>query len=80
DWPEIDRIVTDCIEAQLMTIPQAHRHLAALGYRLWLATLYRRVEKIDSSLRARAEQNAKRRKVVVGRRVMLARQASKRQQ
>ncbi|HSH27362.1 MAG TPA: hypothetical protein VK972_06305 [Wenzhouxiangella sp.] len=79
DWPEIDRITRDCIEADLMTIPQTHRHLAALGYRLGLSTLYKRVSDIDDKLRARAEANAKRRKVAVGQRIQRAR-AAKRQQ
>lgn len=78
DWPEIDRIVTDCIEAQLMTIPQTHRHLAALGYEVGLGTLYRRIADNDPELRARAKRNAKRRKVVVGQRVSLAKQARRR--
>lgn len=80
DWHAIDRIAIDCIEAQLMTIPQAHRHLGAMGYQIALSTLYRRVKSISTELRARAEKNSRRRKVVVGRRVMLARQARKRQQ
>lgn len=79
DWPEIDRIARDCIEAGLMTIPQTHRHLAALGYRLGLSTLYKRVAEIDDKLRARADANAKRRKVAVGQRIQRGR-AAKRQQ
>lgn len=68
DWPEIDRIARDCIECRLMTIPQAHRYLAALGHKLGLSTLYKRVADTDDKLRARAETNAKRRKVAVGQR------------
>jgi len=82
DWPEIDRIVTDCIEAQLMTIPQAHRHLRALGLGQDLAvgTLYRRLEAIDHNLRVQADRNAKRRNVAIGHRIQLARKAKRRQQ
>lgn len=80
DWPEIDRITRDCIEAGLMTIPQTHRHLAALGYQLGLSTLYKRVSDIDDKLRARAEANAKRRKVAVGQRIQRARAAKRNQE
>jgi len=31
DWPEIDTLITDCIQAKLMTIPQVASYLAAIG-------------------------------------------------
>ncbi len=80
DWPQIDRISRDCIEVQLMTIPQTHQHLAALGHHLGLGTLYRHIKALDPVLRARAEQNSKRRMEMVGRRVQMGRKARRRQQ
>lgn len=79
DWPEIDRITRDCIEARLMTVPQAHSHLAALGHTLALSSLYRRVRE-DAELKRQADKNATRRKQVVGARVQAARKARRQRQ
>lgn len=62
DWPEIERIVTDCVEARLMTLPQARDHLAALGYQIGLSTLYKRLESMPRSISDRAKRNGAARK------------------
>ncbi len=79
DWTTIDRITEDCIEARLMTIPQAHQHLAALGYTLALSSLYRRVRQ-NAELKRRAVLNSKRRKQLVGARIQAGRAAAKKRQ
>lgn len=76
DWAEIDRIAEDCIEARLMTVPQAHRHLKALGYDMGLSTLYSRVRE-NAALKRQADSNAQRRKSEVGARVQAGRHAKR---
>lgn len=76
DWAEIERITEDCLEVRLMTVPQAHRHLKALGYRLGISTLYARVRTCPG-LQRQADINAKRRKSEVGARVLAERNAKR---
>ncbi|WP_129141487.1 GcrA family cell cycle regulator [Modicisalibacter coralii] len=75
DWPEIDRILEDCIETRLMTVPQATKHLKALGYRICQTAIYTRVGQ-DRYLRDRAIQNKRLRMAAVCRRNAARRKAA----
>lgn len=62
DWPVIDRMLTDCIEAQLMTVPQAQRQLAAKGITVSTTSLYNRLADLPRHVRIRAKKNSQNRK------------------
>jgi hypothetical protein len=77
DWPEIDALLEECIETRLMTMPQAHAHIAALGYSVSKSALYGRLSN-HYSLKMRARANSQRRMTAVCRRVHAAQTASAR--
>ncbi|MGE4534696.1 hypothetical protein [Halomonas sp.] len=62
DWPEIERIMTDCIEAKLMTIPQTRQYLIAVGHPVSLGGLYERLKTMPRDLQRRARANGKKRR------------------
>lgn len=76
DWPEIDRMLTDCIEAKLMTIPQARNYMASVGKPINVGLLYRRMKTLPADVKMRARKNAQRRMVAVCGRMRRKRQAA----
>lgn len=68
DWDDIDRAIIDCLEAQLMTIPQVAAHLTAIGKPVSYQSVYRRVSGMPHWIRERARANgAARRSAVAAR-------------
>ncbi|WP_280568157.1 hypothetical protein [Chromohalobacter sp. 296-RDG] len=78
DWHEIDALLEDCIEARMMTVPQAAKRIQALGYSVSQSSLYNRVNQ-SRELRKQAIHNKRLRMTSVCRRVhrqMAARKAA----
>ena len=65
DWPEVDAIITDCIEAQLMTATQVATYLAAIGKPVSVASVYRRIEQLPTDVQSRAKRNGSMRRSAV---------------
>lgn len=62
DWPEIDRMIIDCIECSKMSVPQVSRHLGALGKPTAQTLIYRRLETMPQAVRRQAKENGNRRR------------------
>lgn len=75
DWPQIDALLAECIETRLMTVPQAAKHITALGYKTSAGSLYERLKQ-NPDLKKRARMNAQRRMASVGQRVQRRRKAA----
>lgn len=77
DWPVIDPIIRDCIECQLMTVPQVANYLTALGHAIKPSTVYARIAP-DTVLNQRARRNGTRRRIAVADRINRRRAQQKR--
>lgn len=75
DWPAIDRLIEECIETRLMTIPQAAVYIRSVGHTVCQASIYDRVNQ-SRALKARARQNKRLRMTAVCRRIHRRRQAA----
>ncbi|TDX29140.1 hypothetical protein DFO67_108184 [Modicisalibacter xianhensis] len=75
DWTVIDTLLAECIETRLMTVPQAAKHITALGHDVCASSLYERI-KANPDLKKRARMNAQRRMVSVGQRLQRRRHAA----
>ncbi|MCL7941178.1 hypothetical protein M8009_12870 [Halomonas sp. ATCH28] len=62
DWAPIDAAIIDCIEARCLSVPQAARHLTALGTPVAAGTIYKRLAAMPSQVRKQATENGRRRK------------------
>ena len=69
DWAEVDRTLTDCIEAKMMTVPQAHDYMASIGQPVAMGALYRRLKTMPLDVQRRAKKNTVMRMTAVCHRV-----------
>jgi hypothetical protein len=69
DWAEIDRTLTDCIEAKMMTVPQAHAYMTSIGQPVAMGALYRRLKTMPLDVQRRAKKNTVMRMTAVCHRV-----------
>ncbi|QDP46031.1 MAG: hypothetical protein Unbinned4052contig1001_31 [Prokaryotic dsDNA virus sp.] len=76
DWPEIDTIIVDCLEASLMTVPQVAEHLARIGKRVSVQSVYRRIASMPTEVQNRAKRNGSRRRAAVCSRIKGRRRAA----
>lgn len=60
DWPELEPIIIDCIEAELMNGPQIITRLATHGVTMTNTCLHNHLREMDPSLRQRIKRNAQR--------------------
>ncbi|MEQ5770038.1 hypothetical protein NFH98_20925 [Halomonas sp. H33-56] len=68
DWPALDPIIRDCLEAELMTVPQIVVRLARLGHTVSRTGVHSRIEKMGQDATRRMYRNAARRRGAAGRR------------
>ena len=78
DWPEIDRIITDCVEVEGMAVPQVVQRLAALGKTVCRESVLKRLKRMPEVHRE-AKRNAAKKRAAASR-LYWARQRAKRQQ
>ncbi|MAR70746.1 hypothetical protein [Halomonas sp.] len=76
DWSEIDTIIVDCLEASLMTVPQVAEHLARIGKRVSVQSVYRRIASMPTEVQNRAKRNGSRRRAAVWSRIKGRRRAA----
>lgn len=69
DWAEVDRTLIDCIEAKMMTVPQAHDYMTSTGQPVAMGALYRRLKTMPLDVQRRAKGNSVMRMTAVCHRV-----------